>query len=138
MSDEENNNEDVDGILNDLENEISSSENQVDSQKEADPTDKEELARKLLNMTQDDRKMADKIFQLFYPNLGMDPDKGKTSTKEAITRALELKISAGRNLIDLMKLLKEEQNSGNVGIFISDKKAGINAENLKDAFNDED
>jgi hypothetical protein len=37
-----------------------------------------------------------------------------------------------------MKLLKEDQNSGNVGIFISDKKAGIDMKNIQEGLDDDD
>jgi hypothetical protein len=131
MSDEE----DINKMLEDLAEEAGKDvQKNEDSE---DPTDREELAKNLLEMTQSDRKMADKIFQLFYPNIGSGTDRSQAS-KEALTRALELKINAGRNIIDLMKLLKEDQNSGNVGIFISDKKAGIDMKNIQEGLDDDD
>jgi DNA anti-recombination protein RmuC len=130
MSDED---ESIDNILN----QISQESNQVAEQKDKnlDATDKKELAKSLVNMTNEDREMADKIFKMFYPNISMGTDRSQAS-KEAITRALELKINAGRNIIELMKLLKQEEKSGNIGIFINEKKAGIDINNINNELED--
>jgi len=130
MSDED---ESIDNILN----QISQESNQVAEQKDKnlDATDKKELAKSLVNMTNEDREMADKIFKMFYPNISMGTDRSQAS-KEAITRALELKINAGRNIIELMKLLNQEEKSGNIGIFINEKKAGIDINNINNELED--
>ena len=96
-----------------------------------DVTEFESLANKLMDMTMDDRKLADKTFELFYPDIAMGRDKTKGSA-EAITKAVELKIAAGRNIIDIMKLLKEDKKGDgtNIGIFMNSKKSGINLENI--------
>lgn len=121
--------------IDDMLDEINETDVEEKKNNEIDATDKEELANQLLDMTKDDRNMADKIFQLFYPELGTGRDRSQAS-KEAITRALELKINAGRNIIELMKLLKEDTKSGNIGIFFGEKKAGIDINNIRDEIDD--
>lgn len=127
------NEDDIDGMLDELTQESKEVSKKQDT--DVDATDKEELAKNLLEMTNDDRAMADKIFEMFYPNISMGTDRSQAS-KEAITRALELKINAGRNIIELMKLLKQEEKTGNVGIFINEKKAGIDISNIRDELED--
>lgn len=104
-----------------------------------DTSDLEEVEKELIKQTLDDRKTADKIFQLFFANLGTRVDRSEGS-KEALTKALELKILASKNLIDLLKL-KKAVDKNQLGVFIntmSSKKAGIDVRNLQqDEVNDE-
>jgi len=102
-----------------------------------DVTDKEELAKEMLRLTNEDRSMADKIFKLFYPELMNGRDRSQAS-KEALTRALELRINAGRNIIDLMKFMKQDEKINNsIGLFFNEKKAGINLQSISGEFEDE-
>jgi hypothetical protein len=92
-------------------------------------------AKGLVDMVKDDRKKANEIFDLFYTNLAQDTDRSQAS-KEAITRALELKIEASKNLIELLKIKTRFNESGNkVGLFFggttSAEKAGIDLKEIK-------
>ena len=99
-----------------------------------DVSDKEELAKELVKLTKEDRKMADKLFELFYPEISSGHDRSQAS-KEALSKALELKISAGRNIIDLMKIMKQEEKLNNsIGFFFSGKKTGIDLQNIRDTY----
>ncbi len=131
------NEEDIDEILNS----ITASE-EVEEDKElvvqedkdlVDASVSSELEQELIKQTLDDREQADQIFNLFFPDLGMGQDR-TTASKEAITKALELKIMASRNIIDLLKLRKEANSK--VGVFVNtipSKKAGIDIRNIADA-----
>jgi len=99
--------------------------------KEIDVTDTSEIEEELIKQTTDDRKKADQIFEMFYTDLGLRTDRSQAS-KEALTKSLELKISASRNLIDLLKIKKEASNK--LGVFVntvSSKKAGIDIRNIE-------
>ncbi len=99
--------------------------------KEIDVTDTSEIEEELIKQTTDDRKKADQIFEMFYTDLGLKTDRSQAS-KEALTKSLELKISASRNLIDLLKIKKEASNK--LGVFVntvSSKKAGIDIRNIE-------
>lgn len=101
-----------------------------------DVSDKEELAEELIVLTREDREMADKLFNLFYPEISRGQDRSQAS-KEALSKALELKINAGRNIIDLMKIMKQEEKTNNsIGVFFSGKKTGINLQDIKDNYQD--
>ena len=133
---------DIDDILSEIEEEPETTEIEVVETREianvdeVDVTEFESLANELLKMTQEDRKLADKTFELFYPDISMGRDKTKGSA-EAITKAVELKIEAGRNIIDIMKLLKQEKPTGNnVGIFFNSKKTGIDLTNVAEEIDD--
>jgi len=100
-------------------------------EKEIDVTDTSEIEEELIKQTTDDRKKADQIFEMFYTDLGLRTDRSQAS-KEALTKSLELKISASRNLIDLLKIKKEASNK--LGVFVntvSSKKAGIDIRNIE-------
>ena len=146
----ENEDIDIDSILDEIESEekeptekdISIEKNlQVEKKNtEIDVTEAESIANELVSMTIDDRKMADQLFQLFYPELANGRDK-TTASKEAIARALELRINAGKNMIDLLKIIKGGEKNGNsVGVFfgetMSSKKAGINISNIQEELKD--
>jgi GH24 family phage-related lysozyme (muramidase) len=109
---------------------------------ELDVDDETAIATELLKTVNDDRAMADKIFQLFYPEIGSGADKSQAS-KEALTKALELKIEAAKNIIELLKVKqKAKQSKASLGFFFGDtvspKKAGINLGSLVNEFDDED
>ena len=139
MSKEEEVKVDIDSILDELaesKNEIVESNAEVPAIKEEesiDVTEVESIAKELVNMTLDDRKMADTLFQLFYPELANGKDK-TTASKEAIAKSLELRIAAGRNMIDLLKVMKNDGNKNAIGMFFGDtmsgKKVGIDLGNI--------
>lgn len=105
---------------------------------ELDVSDKEELAKELIKLTREDRKMADRLFELFYPEISSGHDRSQAS-KEALSRALELKINAGRNIIDLIKIMKQEEKLNNsIGFFFSGKKNGIDIKNIQDSYVEEE
>lgn len=127
--------DELDDILNSIEK---SEENEIEVIKtkelstdtDTDVIEFEDLANQVMKFTVDDRKKADSLYELFYTDIAMGRDKTKGSA-EAITKAVELKIAAGRNVIDIMRLLKEDKKEGtNVGIFLNSKKSGINLENV--------
>tara|TARA_Y100000310_G_scaffold109614_1_gene108020 strand:+ start:4749 stop:5150 length:402 start_codon:yes stop_codon:yes gene_type:complete len=128
MSDE------LDEILDGLSKEMSKEEIKdvvVQEEDEIDASDVSEIEQELIKQTKDDRSKADQIFDLFYPNLGGSGHDRSQASKEAITKALELKIQASRNLIDLLRIKKD--TSSKLGIFVdtvSPKKAGISVDNI--------
>ncbi len=130
--------ESIDDMLRELVDSTNGKEVEVRKETSLDVSDKEDLARELVKLTQEDRKMADKLFELFYPEILSGMDKSQAS-KEALTRALELKISAGRNIIDLMKIMKQEEKVNNsIGIFFNEKKSGIDTRNILDSYEEDD
>jgi hypothetical protein len=108
--------------------------------KELDVTDQDELAEELVNMVKDDRNKADEVFDMYYPKIATDKDRSEAS-KEGLTKALELKIEASKNIIELMKVkAKAEQSGTNIGIMLSGipaKKAGIDMNVVRDVADDE-
>jgi len=131
--------DDIDQILNDIAK-VEVVEEKVEETKEIEVREKNEiinasdtaeLEQELVRQTVDDRAKADQIFDLFYADLGFHTDRSQAS-KEAITRALELKIQASKNIIDLLKLKKE--TSSKMGVFVntvSPEKAGIDIRNIQ-------
>lgn len=132
MSDE------IDDLLqevNDSEEETSTEITQSQS-KEVDASDEEEIANKLVEMTLDDRSKADKLFDLFYDDLAVGQDRS-TSSKETIARALELKIDAGKNLIELLKIKDKRKDGNNILInTVPSNKTGIDLNNIKENLDD--
>lgn len=133
----------IDEILDDLEIKETPEGKEVivKAKEELDVEDDTALAEELIVTVKDDRSMADKIFNLFYPDLSMGTDK-TTASKEALTRALELKIQAAGNIIELLKLRQKNRDAKNaVGVFIgqtiSPKKAGINIQNIQSELNND-
>lgn len=102
-----------------------------------DVTENEELMRSIFKMTLEDRKKADDAYEIFAPEISTGQDK-TTASKEAMMKAIELKITSARNIIDMMKLNKKDQPAVGVfmGNFMSERKAGINLKNLSDEIND--
>jgi len=107
--------------------------------KEIDITDDIEVSTAMLKMIENDRTQADKIFDLFYGDLSLGKDHSQAS-KEGLARALELKIEASKNLLELIKAKqKSKESRGGVGIIlntINDKKAGINISGFEFGEND--
>lgn len=129
----------IDDLLLDLQN-ITPKETQIELKKDLglDVTNREDLAEELIKVTREDRTQADKLFELFYPEIMSGMDRSQAS-KEALTKALELKIAAGRNIIDLLKIMKQEEKVNNaIGVFINEKKAGIDLGFIKENYEDED
>ena len=133
--------EKIDSILAELETDkLSEPDKEIVKQKLKDVIDVEDdtaLAEELIRTVKDDRSMADKIFQLFYPEISIGKDKS-TASKEALTKALELKISAANNIIELLKLRSKNRDAkAQVGVFIgnqiSEKKAGFSLDDISDA-----
>jgi hypothetical protein len=102
--------------------------------KEIDTSDNEEVEKAIVAMTVSDRKDAERIFDIFAPAIIAGTDRSEAS-KEALTKSLELKIAASRNMIELLKLKTKKPDGVNIGIFgeglLSSKKAGIDILNIK-------
>lgn len=136
---------DIDKILNDLTSDDEpEEENKKDLVKKKedqlpDATETDELMQEVVKMTIDDRKKADDLYNVFLPEVAQGRDRSSAS-KEAMSKAVELKISAAKNIIDLLKLKKEQNQSTQVGVFLgegmSQKKAGIDLKNVFDAADD--
>ena len=147
MSDEDQIN--IDDIINeiDVEDEIeetkendkkspsvvsSSKEVQNEENNSPDATEEDELMQSVVNMVMQDREKADHLYNTFAPEVAMGRDRSQAS-KEAMSKAIELKISSAKNIIDLLKLKKNDKGN-NVGVFfgetMSGKKAGINIKNI--------
>ncbi len=134
-------NSDIDEIidsLNETTKELNtvSSKDLIEKKQEIDASDTDELSNTLVNMVFDDRKKSDEIFDLFYTNLASDNDR-TTASKEALARALELKIEASKNIIELLKIkTKADEQGAKVGIFfggVSPKKAGLDINEIRNA-----
>ena len=134
MSDE------IDKIIDEIDfesdNEVSSQDLVPAESKELDVTDQDEIAKELVDMVQGDRTKADEVFDLFYTNLALDKDHS-TASKEALTKALELKIEASKNIIELLKVkAKVEEQGSKVGIFFTGtpaNKAGLDVSEIREA-----
>lgn len=129
----------IDDLLLDLQN-VTPINNKLELKKplDLDVSNKEDLAEELIKVTREDRKMADKLFELFYPEIMSGMDRSQAS-KEALSKALELKIMAGRNIIDLLKVMKQEEKVNNaIGVFLNEKKAGIDIGFIRDNYEEED
>lgn len=114
---------------------------QKQNKKDIDPSDIDSVAEGLIDMVRGDRSKADEIFDLFYDPIGRRTDNSEAS-KEALTKALELKIESSKNLIELLKIKSRFNESGSkVGIFLNsmnEKKAGIDLSNIEKELDDED
>jgi len=134
---------DIDKLLEELESE----NNLVESKEEPKEVVKveseipnimenEEVMTAIFKMAVEDRKKADDAYEIFAPEISTRKDN-TTASKEAMMRAIELKIASAKNIIDMMKLNKKETS---VGVFMGDmfgeKKAGINIRNLSDENDD--
>jgi hypothetical protein len=99
-----------------------------------DVQDIDNIAENLVTMTTSDREKADKIFEMFFTSIGLDKDHSQAS-KEALTKALELKIEASKNLIELLKIkTKAQEMKTNIGFVINSvpgKKAGLSIDSMR-------
>lgn len=139
----------IDDIINEIDvededendQEIEKNENSVvepnknvksEEKNEIDVTEDEELMRTVVDMVMQDRQKADDLYNVFVPDVSTGRDRSEGS-KEAMTKAVELKISSARNVIDLLKLKKNDAKNS-VGVFfgetMSGKKAGIDIKNI--------
>jgi len=120
--------------LEEIDNTVSSSDLVPEENKALDVTDQDEISKELVDMVQGDREKADQIFDLFYASLAMNQDH-TTASKEALTKSLELKIEASKNIIELLKVkARAEERGGNVGIFLGAtpaKKAGFDVNDIR-------
>ena len=135
-------------IDNELEKEIAEIQNKElaevkDQIKDIDVMEDEDVMKQILIMTQNDRKMADDLYKVFEQNVKLGMDRSEAS-KETMAKALELKILASKNLIEMMKVKNSKKDTGNVniGIFTPDsaitpKKANINIQNIKENYEKE-
>jgi hypothetical protein len=103
---------------------------------ELDIDDINSIAEHLVKLTAEDRSKADKIFEMFYTDIGIGKDRTEAS-KEALTRALELKIEASKNIIELLKIkTKANEMKTNIGLAFNvstGKRAGIDLSAIKNA-----
>jgi len=135
---------DIDKLLEELESE----NNLVESKEEPKEVVKveseipnimenEEVMTAIFKMAVEDRKKADDAYEIFAPEISTRKDN-TTASKEAMMRAIELKIASAKNIIDMMKLNNKKESS--VGIFMGDvfgeNKAGISIKNLSDENDD--
>jgi len=143
---------DIDEILNsinqksdeektDLEKSVEQSVNNTPQKKEDDLPDvseDDEMMKFVLKTVLEDRSKADDLYNVFLPEVAQGRDRS-TASKEAMAKAIELKISAAKNIIEMMKLKKQETRTS-VGVFmgdaISSKKAGINIQSIQDELDD--
>jgi hypothetical protein len=137
--------DDIEKLLSELgdteQEEVSMKDLEPVKKREVDITDNDEVAKKLFDMVSNDRGRADEIFDLFYANLAADKDRSQAS-KEALTKALELKIEASKNIIELMKVQNKANESGNkLGIFfdgVPSKKTNIDMDIVREVAENED
>lgn len=103
-----------------------------------DVTEDEEVIKAVFEMTLEDRKKADDAYEIFAPEIAQGKDRS-TASKEAMMKAIELKIGSVKNIIEVMKLKQRKDNPA-VGVFVdtqSQKKVGIDLRNIADALDDE-
>ena len=98
-----------------------------------DASEEEELMQEVVNMAVEDRKKADDLYNVFVPDVSTGRDRSQAS-KETMAKAVELKISSAKNIIELLKLKKNDAKNS-VGVFfggetMSGKKAGIDIRNI--------
>jgi ATP-dependent Lon protease len=126
----------IDKVLQELDIDTETKEVTITQQKEIEAVaEVDELTQELLTMVKDDRSKSDEIFDLFYTNLAADKDHSQAS-KETLARALELKIEASKNIIELLKIkARLSEGTGNkVGIVFGStpaKKVGIDLDNIR-------
>lgn len=144
--------EDIDDIIKSLEDsgdDESSEENlpaktsgndkvEAISEQVPDVTEDDEVIKSVFKMTLEDRKKADDAYEIFAPEIAKGTDRSSAS-KEAMMKAIELKIGSVKNIIDIMKLKQRKDNPA-VGVFVdtqTQKKVGIDLKNIADALDDE-
>jgi len=125
--------EEIDEILEKNEVVVAPSKDLKNEEKKLpDATEDEELMQSVVNMVMEDRDKADHLYNTFAPEVALGRDRSQAS-KEAMAKAIELKISSAKNIIELLKLKKGDKTN-NVGVFFGEtmtgKKAGIDIKNI--------
>jgi hypothetical protein len=129
----------IDNLLSNIEKDLKKEEKKevakIDDK--IDVEDSTSVKNAIVKTIEEDRALADKIVNTFLPEIAKGTDRSEAS-KEALTKALELKITAADKLVRLAELdaKAKEKASGNVGIFIgqtmSPKKANIDIQKIID------
>jgi hypothetical protein len=127
----------IDDLLSNIEKDLQKKESTeiVKKDDKVDVEDPTSVKNAIVKTIEEDRALADKIVNTFLPEIAKGTDRSEAS-KEALTKALELKISAADKLVRLAELdvKSKEKSSGNVGIFIgktvSPKKANIDIQKI--------
>lgn len=131
---------DIDKLLEELESEDKSLIKPKEETKEVDTVESEvpnvmeneEVMTAIFKMAIEDRKKADDAYEIFAPEIATRKDN-TTASKEAMMRAIELKIASAKNIIDMMKLNKRETSVGVfMGDLLSENKVGISIKHLSD------
>ena len=142
---EEMDQDELDRLINSLSNSSSDSaiettenKKEIDN-KNIDSSDDDPVMIKAMQEIKEDRDLAKKAFELFYPNIAADKDRSSAS-KEALMKAIELRIQANKNTVEILKIKKQKEvaQTGGVGIFINSKKSGIDINELKNSIDNED
>jgi hypothetical protein len=131
--------ETIDTLLSNIEKDLKKEEKKevakIDDK--VDVEDPVSIKNAIVKTIEEDRNLADKIVNTFLPDIAKGTDRSEAS-KEALTKALELKITAADKLVRLAELdaKAKEKASGNVGIFIGQtmgpKKANIDIQKIID------
>jgi len=126
--------DELDDLLDSLSNKPITKKEETTALTMIDPIEEDEILRRGLKEVEEDRALAKKAFDLFYPNLATDKDKSQGS-KEALMKAIELRILAGKTTVELLKTKNSKQKDGNnnVGVFINSNKAGIDLRDIKES-----
>lgn len=135
--------DDIDDILDTLDKvteEDKATKEVVKKDDSPDIGEKEVFLKTMADMTLSDRKMADNFYKVFAPEVALGRDRSQAS-KEAMAKAIELKITAAKNILEAYKIAKEDAKSGNnVGIFFgetqSSKKVGIDISKIQQEISD--
>ena len=128
--------DELDDLINSLSQAPLTDKEIVEAPKAIDIVEEDEILRRGLLEVEEDRALAKKAFDLFYPNLALDKDKSQGS-KEALMKAIELRILAGKTTVELLKAKNSRTKEGpNVGVFINSNKSGIDIKAIKDNYED--
>lgn len=136
--------DELDNILNELHEDEEKKEIQTSSKNLptqipfngmlVDVEDDNALTTMILTSALEDKKKADDLFDIFETNIAMSKDRSDSS-KEALTRAVEIRVQATANLVKILDVKsKAKQNIGNnfINFQVSPKKVGIDMKNIKD------
>jgi len=132
---------DLNNILDQASTELRSLESKPKQEVvKVDANDEESVSEHLVDMVNKDREKADQLFSLFYGDLAIGKDHSQAS-KEAVMRALELKIEASKNIIELLKIKAKKSDTSKTanGVMInvmSEKKFGVDLQNVFNHVND--
>lgn len=130
----------LDDILDDIKDDVKSEEiqkkdSETDIEEKKDLSDDDDFLNVLMGMTVEDRKLADNYYNTFADEVAAGMDRSQAS-KEAMGKAIELKISSAKNIIDAKKVIDNKKDQGNkVGVVfngISGKKNGIDINSIKE------